>query len=388
MKASRYMQRRKHMEHTKTPLTHTRRALLGGALAAGAAALASSRTEAQQAPSKSDVFRIGCLNVWSYSHLNGIWGPIINPRKGEKDTPFTNLRITHCWDIEFDKAQEFAKIYGCEVVRNFDDMLGKVDGIISGGYYNHGWNHIIHAPYLEAGLPNLINRPFANSLAKAKKIIDLAQKNKAAILVPSSHEHTEAIVRARNWAVGKNILCYNATNSFDDYPTHGLHGLYMVCRAIAEAGNPVVSVAYRTANWYSPPGVMTFEHRNKEGKSFFGTLHQVSGSWGTIQIHTPEVYGGETFAIRLGEGYPFDKTEIWAPTIWAFQRMSLYGEMPQTYEHILHKTNVFLAGWRSVLTAGGKPVRLDEVPEDWESPVALPNHPEDTTPELFKKKFG
>ena len=62
--------------------------------------------------------------------------------------------------------------------------------------------------------------------------------------------------------------------------------------------------------------------------------------------------------------------------------------MPQTYEHILHKTNVFLAGWKSVLDAGGKPVRLDEVPEGWESPVALPNHPADTTVELFKKKFG
>jgi predicted dehydrogenase len=372
------------MEHE----TKSRRSFIGGALAAGAAAAAVSRSEAQQAAPKGDILRVGCLNVWSYSHLNGIWGPVMNARKGEKDTPFTNLRMTHCWDIEEDKAKEFGKNYGCEAVKNFDDMLGKVDCIISGGYYNHGWNHIIHAPYLEAGIPNLINRPFANSMVKAKKIIELAKKGKAPILVPSSHEHNEAIVRAKSWATGKNIICYGATNSFDDYPTHGVHGLYLCCKAVAEAGFPVVSVAYRTNSWYAPPGVLTFEHRNKDGSSFYGTLHEVSGSWGTIQIHTPEAYGGETFSIRYGIGYPYDKTEIWATPIWAMERMAMYGDMPQTYEQILHKTNVFLAGWKSVLDAGGKPVKLTEVPEDWESPIQLPNHPTDNTVELFKKKFG
>ena len=191
-----------------------------------------------------------------------------------------------------------------------------------GGYYNHPWNHIIHEPYLEAGLPNLINRPFSNSLAKANKIIEMARKYKAPLLVPSSHEHNESIARAKVWATGKNIICYSATNSFDDYPTHGIHGLYLCCKAIAEAGNPVTAVSYRADSWYSAPGVLTFEHRNKEGKPFFGTLHQVAGSWGTIQIHTPEVYGGESFNIYYGTGYPYNKTEIWATPIWAFQNMA------------------------------------------------------------------
>ena len=338
--------------------------------------------------STSEPFRVGCLNVSSYSHLDGLWGPIINPRKGEKDTPFTGMRITHCWEIEPEKAEAFAEKYGCETVKNFDDMLGKVDGIISGGYYNHPWNHILHEPYLEAGLPNLINRPFANSLAKARQMVKLAQKHGATILVPSSHEHNDAISRAKAWTTDKQIVCYNATNSFDDYPTHGIHGVYMICKAIAEAGNPVVSVSYRTESWYSPPGVLTYEHVDKNGRQFFGTLHEVSGSWGTIQIHTPEAYGGEDFNINTGTGYPFDKTEIWAPVIWAFQNMAMYGEMSQTFNQLLHRNNVFLAGWRSVLENEGKPVRLDEVPEDWESPVELPNRPGDDTVSLFRKKFG
>ena len=372
-------------------LYNNRRKFIGKAVFGGAAVAAgitSSSKASAKTGSSSEPFKVGCFNVISYSHLQGLWGPLINARKGEKDTPFTNMRITHCWDINYEDAQKFAKIFRCTAVKNFDDMLGKVDGIINGGYYNNPWNHILHEPYIEAGLPNLINRPFTNSLSKAKKMIDLAKKHDATILCPSSHEYNESIARAKKWVAGKKILCYSATNSFDDYPTHGVHGVYLVCKSIAEAGNPVYSVSYRTKSWYAPPGILTYEHKDKDGRAFYGTLHQVHGSWGTVNIHTPEAYGGESFPIRTGTGYPFSKTEIWAPTIWAFQMMALYGEMPQTFEQIYHKTNVFLAGWKSALEMDGSPVKLSEVGESWESPVELPNHPDDDTVARFRKKFG
>ena len=84
-----------------------------------------------QAPN-TEPFRVGFLNVDSYSHMP-LWAPHINPRAGQKDTPFTGMRITHCWDIEYEKAQAIAATYGCTAVKNFDDMLGKVDGVISRG---------------------------------------------------------------------------------------------------------------------------------------------------------------------------------------------------------------------------------------------------------------
>ncbi|MBI3696380.1 MAG: Gfo/Idh/MocA family oxidoreductase [Acidobacteria bacterium] len=356
----------------------------GAALEAGASPAAAP---ARKPWAAGEVFRVGCLNVSSYSHL-ALWAPLINPRPGQHDTPFTGMRITHCWEIDPAKAQEFAKTYQCEAVKNFDDMLGKVDGVISGGYYNHPWNHILHEPYLEAGLPNLINRPFSNSLAKARKMVETAQKHGAAILVPSAFEYTEAITRAKAWAAGKKILCYSATNSFDDYPSHGVHGVYMISKAIAEAGNPIVSVGYHAKSWSSPPGVMTFEHVDKDGRSFFGALHQVAGSWGTVEVHTAEEYGAKEFAIARGTGYPFDKAEVWAPTIWVFQNMAMNGVMPQTFDQIYQKTHVFLAGWRSILENDGKPVRLGQVPDNWESPVELPDRPGDPTVSQFIKKFG
>ena len=358
-----------------------------GFLTAASLSLAASQGAAQTRWKPGTPFRIGCLNVVSYSHLAQIWAPYINARTDKKETPFTGMRITHCWEVDPEKSAEFGRMFNCEPVRNFDDMVGKVDGIISGGFYNHPWNHILHQPYLEAGLPNLINRPFSNSLAKSRKMIETAKKHNAALLCPSSYEYNDAITRARAWVKGKKILAYSATNSFDDYPTHGIHGLYMIHRAIAETGNPIVSVAYQAKSWHSPPGVMTFEHLAADGHAFMGALHQMSGSWGTLQIHTPEEYGGKEFEVFGGTDFPFNKTEAWAPVVWVYQRMAMYGDMPESFDQLFNKTRVFLAGWRSVLN-GGRVVPVEDVPEDFESPVELPTHPGDPTVGLFRKKFG
>jgi hypothetical protein len=107
-----------------------------------------------------------------------------------------------------------------------------------------------------------------------------------------------------------------------------------------------------------------------------------------VRIHTREAYGGEGFLIRTGTDYPFSRTEVWAPTLWAFQLMALKGRMPQSFEQIEHKNDAYLAGFRSILENEGKPVRLADVPEDWRAPVDLPNRPTEHFADLFRKAFG
>jgi len=48
-----------------------------------------------------------------------------------------------------------------------------------------------------------------------------------------------------------------------------------------------------------------------------------------------------------------------------FQKMVERWEMPQTYEHILDKTAVFLAGVKSCRDRGGASVRIDELEDDY-----------------------
>ena len=357
-----------------------RRSFLSSSTAMGAVGLGAAigMPAALANNDKRDELRVGVMNLELYSHM-GIWAPILKP--------FTGMRITHCWDINPNIAEGFAKGYNATAVKNFDDMLGKVDAIISGGYYNNPWNHIIHEPYLEAGLPNLINRPFANSLAKGDKMIEMARKHKAPILVPSSFEHTHPMVQAKTWAKDKKITCYNATDSSDDYSTHGIHGVYLVCRAIAEAGNPVVSVAQHAKNWHSSPAVVTYEHQAPDGRTFMGTLHLGPFGLGCIRIHTEDEYGGKGFQIDQGIGYPYNKTQLWAPTIWEFESLARGNEPSQSLEQIEHKHKAYMAGFWSILKKEGKPMRLDEVPADWEAPVDIPNlNHKDTA--RFRKKFG
>ena len=358
----------------------SRRRFLAGSTAMGAMGLGAAIgvPAALANNDKRDELRVGVMNLQLYSHL-GIWAPLLKP--------FTGMRISHCWDINPNVAESFAKGYNATAVNNFDDMLGKVDAIISGGYYNNPWNHIIHEPYLEAGLPNLINRPFANSLAKGDKMIELARKHKAPLLVPSSFEHTHAMVQAKIWAKDKKITCYNATDSSDDYSTHGIHGVYIVCRAIAEAGNRVVSVAHQAKNWHSSPAVVTYEHQAPDGRTFMGTLHLGPFGLGGIRIHTEKEYGGKGFQIEHGTGYPYNKTQLWAPTLWEFESLARGNEPSQSLEQIEHKHKAYMAGFWSILKKEGKPTRLDEVPADWEAPVDIPNLNHQETAH-FRKKFG
>ena len=362
-----------------------RRDFLGQSLF-GATALLAATPEALQAKNEGREFRVGCMNVTTYSHVAAKWAKLMNP-KG-KELALTGMRITHCWDINRDGAKGFAKSYGCQAVKNFDDMLGKVDGIISGGYFSHPWNHVIHMPYLKAGLPNLINRPFSNSLAKANQMLAAAKKHKANILVPSAFEHNNAISRANAFAKGGKISHYSASCSMNDYPTHGIHGLYMVCRAIVDSGHPIEAVSYQTKDWAHPPGLMTLKHRDKKtGKAFYGTLHMVDTGIGRIQIETRD-RGTQTFEVQLGTGKPYDTTVFWAPTLWAYHHMAVHKRPVQTLDQVRNKNQAFMAGWWSHLKQKGNTVKVSDVPVDWEAPVNLPSLPADKTVAMFKKKFG
>ena len=363
----------------------SRRRFMAQSSLLGATSLLAATPSALQAKKEGREFRVGCMNVTTYSHVAAKWGSLMNPAPGQLN--LTGMRITHCWDIHEEGAKGFAKNHRCQAVKNFDDMLGKVDGIISGGYYCHPWNHILHMPYLKAGLPNLINRPFSNSLAKAKKMIDAAKKSKAQILVPSAFEHNHSISMANAFAAANKISSYSATNSANDYPTHGIHGLYMVCRAIMDSGHPIETVSYQAKNWHRPPGLMTFKHRDKKGRAFYGSLHQIESGLGRIRIETFEK-GSRDFQIHLGTGTPYNNTVLWTPTLWAFHNMAVNKRPTQTLDQVQQKNQAFMAGWWSLLKQRGNPVKLTAVPADWESPVDLPSRPKDRTIEKFKKKFG
>ena len=358
----------------------------GTLLATGAVAAATS-TRSEAADTDADprkTLRVGALNISVYSHLAAHWARLINGSMS-----FTGMRITHCWDINPEAAKGFARGNQCTAVQNFDDMVGKVDAVIDGGYYNHAVNHVLMAPYLKAGLPCLINRPFANSVAKTRSIVELARTHQAPIPVPSAFGHNQVVTEARAFAGSSRISGYHATTGAEDYPTHGSHGLYFLSRAITDVGNPIISVAHRAQHWHKPPAVLTFEHHDKEGRTFYGTLHSGNFGVGMLQIHTDKHGNGRPFTITIGSDPLYRDTGFWIPALWAFQQMATSGQMPQTYDQVLMKQLAYMAGWRSHLVEKGQPVRLEDVPADWNAPVTLPQRPGETPYfEMLQKQFA
>jgi virulence factor len=85
------------------------------------------------------------------------------------------------------------KQFGVPLVEKPSDMLGKVDGMLIEAV--DGTVHYDRAkPFLEAGIPCFIDKPFTCSVADAKKILELAEKKKAAVFSSSSLRYAPELV--------------------------------------------------------------------------------------------------------------------------------------------------------------------------------------------------
>lgn len=348
--------------------------------AAGATAINASDTVATPGKRDVDLVRVGMLCVGSDTHTRGIWGPLINPIEG--NTRQTGMIMTHCWDIDPEVSKAFGEKFGCTPVKNYEDMVGKVDGIIHGSYASNPVNHILAQPYLEAKVPIFINRPFSNSLAKTRIIIDKAKEYGTPLMCASSFEFTRDVEVMRSKVKNFKVISgYSATNSMSDYSTHGIHGIYALYRCL---GGPVTGVSYNTKDWTKPNGLMVFEHPGKDGgDTFYGTLQHIRGGLTNFSLKV-WTQGAEFFEqLWYWERGPYDRdTFMWVPMLIAMQRMFETGELHEPYENIYEKTALYLAGFKSHLEHGGAMVRLADLPHNWEAPLMKSGH---WQPSLYDK---
>src|SRR5437867_13047341 len=89
-------------------------------------------------------------------------------------------------------TKEMEKL-GVRLVNKPEEMLGKVDGMLIES--QEGGAHWERArPFLEAGLPCFIDKPFTCSVADARKIVELANKKKVSIFSSSSLRYAPELV--------------------------------------------------------------------------------------------------------------------------------------------------------------------------------------------------
>ncbi len=344
-----------------------------------------------------ELMNVGVIALGDNSHMNySIWAPMIN--QTEPDVwpvgRTTRMRISHCWDRDPAIAKAFAKQYKCDAVAGYDDMVGKVDGMIFAGFNEAKWWPKLARPYLEAGVPCFLNRPFAYSMKDALEIVDMSKRFGAPILCTDEREYTQQAIVGRKKVEellkeGLTIVGANGDNSSgNEYPQHGVHGLYFM---LAILGLDVERAGLQADGWWRErtPAArvaqtwaqITLQYRGisipgagEQTKPFVASQLQ-SGAAGDASMRI--YYGGKSRGV-WDIAHPwtsgFDRHfYLFFPTVLAMQRMFETREMQWSYEYILQKTKIFLTAFKSHLEHNGALISVDDLPNDWEAPCPYPD---------------
>ena len=338
-----------------------RRSFLASMAQAGAwltAAVSPARAETAGPPSRK--IRVGALNVGEYTFW-GIWADIL-AAQGPFGSGLLNMEITHCWDVNPKLSREFAAKYGCTAVDRYDGMLGKVDAIGFGGLYEVPWQHRLAWPYVEAGVPTYLSRPFSYRLRDIDAILDLAARHGTPLMATSVQEHCYQASylkdRLGNLGVIKGVhgLCFT-----DEYPAH-FHIQWFILRAL---GYEVDKVSLFTDDERKATYLQdTMLFKGSEGQPpFLAALHGVSDTH-HLYLKVTGDKGSETVTMDRSPDRRETLYYYFAPQLMDMQR-TFQGDSYQPFDVIRKKTQVFLAGYYSYLEREGSLFPVDRVPVDW-----------------------
>jgi hypothetical protein len=353
-------------------------------------AIASSASSAnakinfkRKSPGDRDLLKVGLL-LGEGGHSTGIWGKYFNPPEGQIRR--LGMLFTKVWSANPEVVEKFGKKYNIERVNKFDEMIDMVDGIMIDDFYAVAYNHILARPYLEAGMPTFINRPFTDSIKKAKEMTDLAKKNNAPLLTGSSYEHIKEIYTIRAMVKKEEITGYDAWNNCSDYYSHGIHG---ILGAYAATGGGIEAVSLTCNDLQNSRGGVTTLSYKDRGKGQFtgriteGQMPNSGENWFGITVYPSK----KTQVFNHMDEWGIDEF-MWLPMLHRIQWMFETGGLYQSYEEIVEKSSLFTGAFYSNLERDGKMVSLAEIPEDWAIGSPYGFNETSSQIDIYEKLFG
>ena len=304
------------------------------------------------------------------SHAQAVWADTMNPAPGGMRT--NGMVITKVWSFRPDFAARFAERFpGVETVKNLEDMVGRVDGVYIDAMPAVSLYHLLARPFLLAGMPTFVNRPFSTSVEKARLIIEAARQGQAPLMSSSTWEFAESVGDLQDKASRMpRILGYAAHNSMSDYYTHGVHGIYYIAAVLREerkkGRGKCLQASYLTPDWRTPPGALSFVHEGREGGFFYGQLHLQSDMDGQAYMRLFGDRSGD-FEGKIPASPGWFRYNTWNAMQLVIQEMILKRTAPEQGEDLLEKAAMFLMGFKSALDGRGAPVSRKEI-EGWEIP--------------------
>ncbi len=318
--------------------------------------------------------RIGAMAVgdgtfWAYS-----WGDLLSPEKPVNQatlgTGVLNMEVTHVWDVNPREAEKFAEIMGARPVKKYDAMIGQVDAVAIGGFYEIPWQHRLARPYIEAGIPTYLGRPFAYSLRDIDTLLDLAAKYNTPIIATDLYEHLHTVpaLRARAANVGR-IECVHGTTLTSDYPMR-FHVQFMLPKIF---GFDIEKVSLFTDN----PNASTYLVGNYliagrgEQPPFPCSLSMTPGG----DLYSFTVTGAKAIETERLPQIPDWRHDLMVhhlPLLIDMQR-TFQGQNYEALDLVRKKAELFLTGFYSATERGGAPVNVGSVPVDWRARPVRPD---------------
>jgi Oxidoreductase family, NAD-binding Rossmann fold len=225
------------------------------------------------------------------------------------------------------RAQGLARAGGVAlVVREPAAMLGHVDAVIVGD--RDGRLHLPHAlPFLQAGLPVLVDKPFAACLGDAITMIEVAARHGAPITSFSPLRWADGLASIRStageWGARHALLATGPADAESPWGGLRFYAVHMVEAVLEVAHGPIGEVAV-----FADDGLVVATTTVGSSRVVFTFLRPGEGGGIPYQLQLvgpDRIVGGE---LTLSDRYL-------RPGLAAFIRMATLGELPLSHDDLL-----------------------------------------------------
>ncbi|SDD64436.1 Predicted dehydrogenase [Pricia antarctica] len=289
-------------------------------------------------------FTIGIIGAEN-SHTAG-FGQLFNVEKA-----FPNMQVKYVWGETqsfAEKAMQEGKIPNR--VDDPKDMLGKIDGLIVD--HRHGKFHLEPAiPFIEAGVPTFIDKPFCYRAKEGKSFLELAKKHGTPVTsfssVANSYETFDIMEQLKNWGPINQVVRYGPVSLGSEYGGVFFYGPHIIQPLLYMFGDTVEKVRIQ-----------------KNGENSSASLIFENGMMASL-VFTTKKYGWQTF-VETEEGVVELKSKLEEKTPGKnyvdMVHMFKTGETSRSNESIIHCVAVLEALEKSTATEQWEKVaKYDEI---------------------------
>ncbi|TLM81984.1 Gfo/Idh/MocA family oxidoreductase [Pseudarthrobacter sp. NamE2] len=280
----------------------------------------------------------------------GAWDPEL-PSADQilADSAFRDAKVTSWWGPDTATVKQWAAQTGVHhVAASPEAMLGLVDGVLVCTW--HGKDHAALArPFVEAGLPVFVDKPFTESTQEARELLSLAERSGSVVFTSSPWKWSPSVLSLTAQASGLgDIKTCIASGPY-------LDNAYFYTTHMVEVGQAILGPGAVSVQAQHTPQARVIIVTYDDGRVL--VVNALQGAAATRHV---VLYGSKGYLeADIGEA---QKEAGMVETLARFLHGAAEGRPPLPYTYPLEATAVMEAAQASV-DAGGRPVRLDTILE-------------------------